>query len=198
MRISRHRYKRRIVPERLRIRYNEAIRVPQMRVITTDGQHLGVMNREDALALAAEHEKDLVEINPAAQPPICKIMEYGQFKYQLEKQEKLRKNKQKEVELKGVRLSPRIGMHDLEVRKNQALSFLRKGSMVRIEIILHGRERGHADIAKQVVRDFISALQKVEGVRIEQPIAQQGPRITATIAPTQDTKKIKTGETLDE
>lgn len=183
MRISRHHRRKPTVADKVRARINDFIRSPELRLIDADNNHIGIMSREDALKLAQEQEKDLVEINPATNPPVAKIMEYGQYKYQQEKQERLRRVKQKEVLLKGIRLSARIGVGDLEMRRNQAAGFMSKGNNVKIEIILRGREKGHTDIARTVIKDFITALEAQCEVRIEQPIQQQGPRITAIIAP---------------
>ncbi len=188
MRISRHRHKRPTAPPKIRVRFNEFIRVPEVRVIDNAGEHIGLMTRDAALALAREQDKDLVEINPGVNPPVCKIMDFGQFKYQQEKLEKIRKAKSKEILLKGVRLSPRIGQHDIDMRRDQALEFLKKGHNVKIEIILRGRERGHVEIAYRVIREFIASIQIVQPIRTEQPVTQQGPRVTATIAPAGEKK----------
>lgn len=183
MRISRHHRRKPTVADKVRVKINEFIRAPELRLIDSENKHIGIMSLDDALKLAAEQEKDLVEINPATNPPVAKIMEYGQYKYQQEKQERLRRVKQKEVLLKGIRLSARIGVGDLEMRRNQAIGFMSKGNNVKIEIILRGREKGHTDIARTVIKDFITAIEASGEIRIEQPIAQQGPRITAIIAP---------------
>lgn len=198
MRISRHRRRKPTVSDKVRARVNEYIRAEEVRVVDAEGQYVGVMPLADALTIAREQELDLVEINPAAVPPVCKIMLYGQYKYQQEKQERTRRAKQKEVLLKGIRLSARIGDHDLEIRKNQAVSFLQKGNNVKIEIILRGREKGHTDIARDVVRNFIKAIQAEHGAKIEQPVAQQGPRITAIITPQAGVKPAQNGENNEE
>ncbi len=198
MRISRHRRRKPTVSDKVRARINEYIKADEVRVVDAEGEYVGIMTLPEALTIAREQELDLVEINPAAVPPVCKIMLYGQYKYQQEKQERTRRAKQKEVLLKGIRLSARIGDHDLEIRKNQAVSFLQKGNNVKIEIILRGREKGHTDIARNVVRDFIAAIQAECGAKVEQPVMQQGPRITSIITPQAGAKPAQSGENKEE
>lgn len=187
MRISRRR-KHNVKPSKTYFRYNDRIRVPEVRVIDEEDNHLDVMKTEDARKMAEERGLDLVEINPAAKPPICKIMEYGQFKYQQEKAEKLRKAKQKETGVKGVRLSARIGKHDRDIRKNAALKFLKNGNNVRVEIILRGREKGHADIVYGLIREFVQELDNEFGIRVEQIAKRQGSKIATIVAPTGEAK----------
>lgn len=187
MRISR-RKKHNVKPSKTIYRYNDRIRVPEVRVIDENGEHFDVMSIEKARAMATERGLDLVEINPAANPPITKIMEYGQFKYQQEKLEKTRKSKQKEIGTKGIRLSGRIGQHDLDVRKKQAIKFLNSGNSVRLEIILRGREKGHQDISFKVITDFIAAIKQEMDIRVEQPPKRQGSKIAGLIVKTGDKK----------
>ncbi len=182
MRISRRR-KHHVKPSKTYFRYNDRIRVPVVRVIDADNEHIGEMPTADARKLADEKGLDLVEINPAAKPPICKIMEYGQFKYQQEKIEKLRKAKQKEIGVKGVRLSARIGKHDRDIRKKQALKFMKAGHNVRVEIILRGREKGHADIVYGLIKQFVTELEEDFELRVEQPAKRMGSKIATIVAP---------------
>lgn len=150
--------------------------MPQVRLIDETGQQLGVVNTYDALQRAQEKELDLVEVSPLANPPVCKIMDYGAYQYQQEKRERKQKVKQKRIDIKGVRLTLKIGPHDLETRKGQALKFLEKGDKVHLEMILRGRERAHAARAREMMRQFATSL--VENVTIEQPIKQQGGRLS--------------------
>lgn len=181
MRIHRH---RRRAPK-LKIpqyRVNQRINAEEVRVIGAEGEPLGVLSIEEALKQAQAKEMDLVEVSPKANPPVCKILDYGQFKYQKEKEAKKRKAQSAEVELKGVRLSVRIGVGDLEVRKNQALKFLEKGDKVKVELPLRGREKAHRDVAKQVVADFVEKIKEVYPIRLEQEIKYQSGRLTTIIA----------------
>lgn len=193
MRISR-RKKHNVKPSKTYFRHNERIRDPEVRVINEDGEHLDVMPTEQARALAAKAGLDLVEINPASRPPICKIMEYGQFKYQQEKLAKQQKARQKDTGVKGVRLSARIGQHDLEIRKKQAVKFLNAGHNVRIEIILRGREKGHQEISYNIIKEFIKDLELTMDLRVEQPPKRQGSKIATIVVKTGDKKVEKTKE----
>lgn len=176
MRIARHRPKPK--PAVL-VRYNEWIRCPQVRVIDEQGKHADVMDTPAALALARERGMDLVEINPGANPPVVKIIGYGQFKYQKEKEMRQQKAHAKNVEVKGVRLSLRIGEHDLEVRRQMSKRFMEEGNRVRAEIILRGREREHLDLAKKILHAFVASMPEV---RIDQPFQKQGGVLSMVIA----------------
>ncbi len=112
-----------------------------------------------------------MEVSPLANPPVCKLIDFGKFKYQQEKAEQKSKHKQKKVELKGVRLTLKMGEHDLEVRIKQASKFLAKGDKVRIEMRLRGREMAHQDLAREKIKKFIESLGEVA---LEQPLQKQG------------------------
>lgn len=179
MRISRKKRK----PQYQRVIYpvNERIREPELRVITDDGDHLGTMKTPDALRIAKERELDLVVIQPKAEPPVAKIIDFGKYKYEKEKEARQQKSKAKTVEVKGVRLSPRIGQHDIDVRKEQAKRFLDKGDKVKVEIILRGREKRFGDVGTQVIEDFIEQLNEEMPVKVEQPVTRQGGQLTSII-----------------
>ncbi|HLD60877.1 MAG TPA: translation initiation factor IF-3 [Patescibacteria group bacterium] len=179
MRITHRRKKEE--PKKL-YRYNEGITAPQILVLDKDGANLGVMSTMQAVSRARENGMDLVEINPKVNPPVAKIIDFGQFRYQQEKEARIAKAHQHVVELKGVRLSLRIGRHDLEIRKNQTLKFLNEGNKVKIELILRGRELQQTALALEVVRNFAKEVSSVESVRFEQPAERQGNKITAIIA----------------
>lgn len=180
MRISRY-FKKRQVVKAPRFRVNEFIRIPEVQVIDESGTYLGTMPATKALALARERGFDLVEVNPTQQPPVTKFLNYGQFKYEKDKEMKKQKLAVKQVAVKGVRLSVRIGKHDLEMRQNQALKFLNDGNKVKIDIILKGREKQHSNLAFEMIRDFIFSLKKQAPVKIEQPTVYQGGKISALI-----------------
>jgi translation initiation factor IF-3 len=116
------------------------------------------MNIEQALGIAREQELDLVEIAPKAQPPVCKIMDYGKYQYQQSKQDRLNKAKQKKVEVKGIRIGIRTDTHDLEFKKNQVEKFLTKGDKVKAEIVLRGREKAHQELARKNLSDFLKTI----------------------------------------
>lgn len=162
-------------PQRDFYRINERIRVPEVRVITEDDGQLGVMSTAKALAMAKEQEMDLVEVSPKAQPPVCKITDYGRMKYQKEKQDQKQKAKQKKIDIKSIRLSLRISSHDFQFRLNQATKFLDRGDKLKIEIILKGREKRLRDKAMEIMDSFVNEIKKNEdfNIVIEQNLTRQ-------------------------
>lgn len=163
-------------------RVNEKIRVPEVRVVGDDNEHIGVMSTDDARALAKERELDLVEINPKSRPPICKLIEYGQFKYQAEKEARTKMQNKKVGAVKGVRISARIGPGDKEIRLKQALKFFGQGNKVKVELIMRGRENAQRARAFEIVKDFIAELSTLAEVTVEQDVKQQANKITALLA----------------
>jgi translation initiation factor IF-3 len=181
LRISRRKRK----PQQQRVIYpvNERIRDAELRVITDEeGEHLGILPTEEALKIAKERKMDLVVIQPKADPPVAKIIDFGKYKYEKEKEARKQKSKAKNVEVKGIRLSVRIGQHDMNVRKEQAKKFMDKGDKVKLEIILRGRERRHGDVAQQVIERFISELKEEFEIKVEQPATRQGGQLTSIIS----------------
>lgn len=181
MRIHRHRQRK----PKLNVpvfNINEKISAEEVRVVGAEGEALGILPTAEAIALAKAKEMDLVEVSPKAEPPVCKILDYGHFKYQKEKDARKQKAQSKEVETKGIRLSVRIGDHDKGVRRKQALKFLERGDKVKIELVMRGREKAHKDVARQVVNDFIDSLRDTYEIRIESPVSLQGGRMNAIIA----------------
>ncbi|MBU1202911.1 translation initiation factor IF-3 [Patescibacteria group bacterium] len=145
-------------------------------VIDENGEQLGIMDTLDALDLATNRGFDLVEVSPLANPPVCKIIDYGKFQYQQSRSSQ----KAKKVDTKGIRLSLSIGQHDLEVKQKQVNKFLSKGHNVQIELRLRGRERAFRAKALQVIKDF---LEKIEvEYKMDKNIQQQGSIISALIS----------------
>ena len=124
---------------------NEQIRDKEIRLIGEDGEQLGIMSTREAMKLAAEAELDLVKIAPTAKPPVCKIIDYGKYKYELTRKEKEAKKKQKTVDVKEVRLSPNIDTNDLNTKVNNAKKFIQKGNKVKVTLRFRGRESTYAD-----------------------------------------------------
>jgi len=151
-------------------------------VIDEAGVNMGVLATPQAIALAAERGYDLVEVAPKETPPIAKILDYGQFKYEREKEARKQKAHAKQVEVKGIRLSARIGDHDRDTRRTQAINFMKGGNKIMVEVVLRGRERQHADLAEKVMKEFITSLQTEFPVRIEQPLSRQGGRLQILVA----------------
>ncbi len=137
---------------------NEQIRDREVRVIGEDGQQLGVMSCRDAMKLAEEAGVDLVKIAPTAKPPVCRIVDYGKFRYEQTRKEKDAKKKQKTTEVKELRLSPNIDTNDLNTKVNAARKFLSKGDKVKITLRFRGREMAHMNNSKHILDDFAQAL----------------------------------------
>ncbi len=170
-------------PDKSQYRVNQRIRVPEVRVIDEAGAQIGVMPTNKALALAEERGLDLVEVFPKSAPPVCKILDYGQFQYQQNRKTQEQKVKVRKTETKGLRLSYKIGQHDLDFKKEQALKFLSKGDKVRLEMFLKGRERQFIRDAMEKINQFIEALRTETVLTLEQPAKYQGGQISALIAP---------------
>lgn len=171
-------------PDKTVFRANQHIRVPELRVIDGKGNMLGVLPTAEALAKAKEAGFDLVEVNPKAEPPIAKFLDYGKFQYEQEKLKQKQKSKTKKVDVKGIRLSFRIGDHDREVRLNQSVGFLDKGHKVKIDLFLRGRENAFAKDAISMVHQFITDLKASieEELQIESNPKKEGNAISALVS----------------
>ncbi|MBT4121313.1 MAG: translation initiation factor IF-3 [Candidatus Magasanikbacteria bacterium] len=180
MRISRK--KRPDKPLIAHYRLNNKIVAPEVRLLDNEGGNLGVFSIQEALRMAEEQEIDLVEVNPKAEPPVCKIIDFSHFKYQKEKEIRKQKQQAHDTETKGIRLSVRISDHDMEVRLNQADKFLNRGDKVKIELTLRGRENIKPTIAFEVVNKFLGLIEGKMELRKEQLPTKQGNRITAIVA----------------
>ena len=143
---------------------NEQIRDREVRLIGENGEQLGIMSVREAMKLAEEAELDLVKIAPTAKPPVCKIIDYGKYRYELARKEKEARKKQKVVELKEIRLSPNIDSNDLNTKMNAAKKFLSKGDKVKITLRFRGREMAHMASSKHILDDFAQALADVSVV----------------------------------
>ena len=132
-----------------------------MRVIGEDGEQLGIMSSKEALKLAEEAGVDLVKIAPTAKPPVCKIVDYGKFKYEQTRKEREAKKKQKTVEIKEIRLSPNIDTNDLNTKINAARKFIGKGDRVKVTLRFRGREMAHMNNSKHILDDFAQALSDI-------------------------------------
>ena len=133
---------------------NEEIIDKELRVISDDGEQLGIMSAEEALKIAEEKELDLVKISPMAKPPVCKIMDYGKYRFEQAKREKEAKKNQRVMEVKEIRMSPSIGENDLQTKLKAALKFLADGDRVKVSIRFRGREMAHTNLGEQILRDF--------------------------------------------
>ena len=155
---------------------NEQIRDKEIRLIGADGEQLGIMSAKDAMKLAREADVDLVKIAPSATPPVCKLIDYGKYKYELIRKEKEAKKKQKTIETKEVRLSPNIDVNDLNTKSNAARKFLEKGDRVKVTIRFRGRELAHMNDNKYILDDFAKELEEISVV--EKPAKVEGRTLT--------------------
>ena len=143
---------------------NEQIRDREVRVIGAEGEQLGVMNTQEAMKLAEEAGVDLVKIAPTAKPPVCKIVDYGKFKYEQTRKEKEAKKKQKTIEIKEVRLSPNIDTNDLNTKVGAARKFITKGDKVKVTLRFRGREMAHMNSSKYILDEFAESLSDIATV----------------------------------
>lgn len=160
---------------------NGEIRDREIRVISETGEMLGVMSPREAMRLAEEADLDLVKISPNAVPPVCKIMDYGKFKFEQAKKEKENRRNQKVVEIKEVQLSMTIDVGDLNVKAKQATKFLGEGNKVKVSIRLRGRQMAHANLGRDVMNNFFEGLKEI--AVIEKPINMEGRNIIIILAP---------------
>lgn len=135
-------------------RINHQIKVPEVRVIDDSGKMVGVMKTSDALALALERGVDLVEVSPQANPPVAKLLNFDKYRYQQEKQAQEARKKVKKVMMKGIRLSVRIGEHDLNFKAKQTMEFLTEGHKIKIDVVMRGREQAHPELAFDLIKKF--------------------------------------------
>ena len=160
---------------------NEEIREKEVRVVTQDGEQLGVMSSEEALAIAQSKGLDLVNIAPTAQPPVCKIMNFGKYRFELQKREKENRKNQKIVNIKEVQLSPSIDTNDFNTKVKHALKFLKHGDKVKVMVRFRGREVSHSDIGLDLLNKF--AEQTKEMGTVERPAKLEGRNMTMFLAP---------------
>ena len=155
---------------------NSDIRAKEVRLIDTDGTQLGIMPTSQALALAEEKDLDLCMISPKATPPVCKIMDYGKYRFEMSKREKEARKKQKVITLKEIQLSPTIEEHDMKVKANKAFEFLANGDKIKVTIRFRGRQMAHTEIGKDVMDRFYQIVQ--DKANIAKPAVLEGRNMT--------------------
>jgi len=160
---------------------NERIRAREIRVIGPDGEQLGIMSPREALERARELELDLIEVAPNAKPPVCRIMDYGKFKYEQQKRSKAAAKKQKITKVKGIRFRANIAPRDLEIRVKRARSFLEAGDKVKFTGLFRGRQYVHTDLVRDMMRDIATELSDI--AKIEKPPGMEGRIMTMVLAP---------------
>ena len=160
---------------------NEEIRDREVRLIDENGEQLGIVSSREAQKIADERKLDLVKIAPTAKPPVCRIMDYGKYKFDQAKKEKEARKKQKTVDVKELRLSPSIDTHDVQVKVKKANEFLKDGDKVKISIRFRGREIGHSKVGMQIMEDFAKATEEF-GTVDKQP-KMEGKSLVMFLAP---------------
>jgi len=157
------------------------IKGPEVRLISADGQQLGVMSLKEALALAAEASLDLVEVAPMANPPVCRIMDYGKFKYQQSKKQQEARRRQTTIQVKEVKVRPKIEEHDMAVKLKNVRRFLEDNDKAKITMIFRGREMAHTDRGYRILQQMAEALADIAVV--EQMPKQEGRTLSMIVAP---------------
>lgn len=163
------------------MRINREIRADKVRLIDEEGKQLGIYLLRDAINLAEKDGKDLIEISPNAEPPVCKVISMDKFKYLQAKKEKENKKAQHQVKVKEIKVKPNIDTHDLQVKIKHAKGFLEEGNKVRITCMFKGRELLHVDLGEKVVQTIIEELKDIS--MVEAPVKLFGKSITCVIAP---------------
>lgn len=158
---------------------NGQIRDKEVRLIGENGEQLGIMSSREAMKLAQEADLDLVKVAPKAQPPVCKIIDYGKYRYELARKEKDARKKQKTVEIKEVRLSPNIDTNDLNTKVNNAKKFIGKGNKVKVTLRFRGREMAHVQQSRHILDDFAQQLADV--ATIEKPAKLEGRNMSMVL-----------------
>ena len=165
----------------IKTRTNEQIKVPQVRVISSSGEQLGIMNTADAIRMAREKGLDLIEVSPKPEPPVAKLTSYDKFRYQQNKLAQAQRKHQKKIEVKGIRLSARTGVHDLEFKARSADKFLSEGNKVKVELVMRGRERANSDYAFQQIQKFLALISAPRALEV--PPKRMGNIISALVSP---------------
>ena len=162
-------------------RVNERIRVPEVRVVDEDGGQLGVMTARAAMELAREHDLDLVEVAPNSVPPVCRLLDYGKFRYLQSTKEKEMRKTQKTHSLREVRFRPKIGLHDIQAKERLVHRLLSAGNKVKVSVMFRGREIDHPEIAVRLLKQVNDVLQ--DEAKLEQPPKLEGRFMSIILAP---------------
>lgn len=165
----------------LNVRLNEEIDAPRIRVVDEEGQMLGVMSPAEAMRLAGERGVDLVEIAPKAEPPVCKIIDFGKFRYEQQKRDKLQKKNQHQQQLKEIRFKAATDTHDFDFKTRHAREFLLDGDKVKASVFFRGREIVHSALGIEMLKRFVAALEDVS--KVDQEIKMEGNNCSVILSP---------------
>jgi translation initiation factor IF-3 len=180
------RFQRRFPIKQMRVRVNEMIRAKEVRVVDEEGGQVGIMTPEQALAVAQERNLDLVEVAPSANPPVCRIMNYGKFQYQKSKRAHEARKHQKQVVLKEVKFRPKTEEHDYQFKKNNIVRFIGEGNKAKATVVFRGREMTHQEIGRRLMERLVNDLKEI--AEVERPAKMEGYSLVTIFMP----KKIGT------
>jgi translation initiation factor IF-3 len=169
-------------PERDPTRTNERIRVPEVRLIDENGEQVGVKKTEDAFAYAQERDLDLVEVAPEARPPVCRVLDYSKYKYEQEQKQKQARKHQQQVNVREIKLRPKIADHDYETKKGHVERFLNQQDKVKVTIMFRGRETSHPERGRALLQRLFDDIGEI--ATIEQEPLQEGRNMHMLLAPT--------------
>ena len=162
-------------------RVNQRIRARQVRLIGANGEQMGVLPIKEALAIAEEQELDVVEVSPKSDPPVCKLMDYGKYKYRQSKRARKAKSKQHVVHVKELKLRPKISEHDYSFKLRHAKRFLEERDKVKVTMIFRGREMAHQDLGRNLMERFSQEVADIAS--LETPLKQEGRNLVMILAP---------------
>ena len=174
---------------------NDRIRAPQVRLVGPDGAQVGIVSTYDALRRAQELDLDLVEVAPQASPPVCRIMDYGKYKYERDIRQKEARRKQARIEVKEIKFRPKIDPHDYATKKGHVERFLRAGSRVKVTIMFRGREMAHTDLGRKILDRLVEDLGDLAVV--DTAPKQDGRNMVMVIAPTRRPSAVKGAPTQE-
>ena len=163
------------------LRINEEIRIREVRVTGANGEQLGIMQTKDALKLAEDQHLDLVEVAPKARPPVCRIMDFGKYRYEQQKRDKEARKKQKVITIKEVKLRPNIEQHDFDVKLKNAQRFIEEGNKVKVTVMFRGRELSHPELGTVILNKMSEALG--DTVSVERTAKLEGKNMTMILSP---------------
>jgi translation initiation factor IF-3 len=168
-------------------RINDRIRAPQVRLVGPDGAQIGIVSTREALQRAEEADLDLVEVAPQADPPVCRIMDYGKYKYERDVRQKEARKRQTRVEVKEIKFRPKIDTHDYETKKGHVLRFLNAGARVKVTIMFRGREMAHTELGRKILDRLVEDLEGL--AQVDQMPKLDGRNMVMVIAPTKKPDK---------
>jgi translation initiation factor IF-3 len=163
-------------------RINERIRAPQVRLVGADGAQVGIVSIQEALQRARASDLDLVEVAPQANPPVCRVMDYGKYKYERAMRQKEARKKQSRIEVKEIKFRPKIDRHDYETKKGHVIRFLNAGNRVKVTIMFRGREMAHTELGQRILDRLVEDLDGL--ATVEQPSKLDGRNMVMVLAPT--------------